>query len=152
MQDIGKFDTVAGSQEGFEVELFRPDTLAGLGIFITVLGRDSEEFKRVQSDYNRARVSRVQRAGGRMPAIDPKEIENEQIDMLAACTKSWRTVDLKSSADPKPAEPIVLLNGEKLECSAKNAARLYRGYPWAREQIDEAVTNRANFLKPSRTG
>lgn len=140
--DIAKLDTVAQANHGFEASLHHPGTLADLGIFITVLGRDSTEFRRVSAEQNRKRVSKIQKAGGmQRVALTVEELEQDSLDLLSACTKSWRQV-------VKEKEKATLtLNGQELECSTANARKLYADYPWIKEQVDMAVTDRANFSK-----
>jgi hypothetical protein len=55
---------------------------------------------------------------------------------MVACTKSWRD-DTKTT---------LTLEGEELECSRENVLRVYREYPWIKEQVESAVMERANFL------
>jgi hypothetical protein len=138
--DLEKLNTVAGAQAGFEMELLHPGKHSSTGIFIKVLGRDSEEFRRFQNAQSRSRVDKAQRLNATRINISLEGLEKETIELLAVCTVSWRTVE---GVDEKP---VVKIKGEALECSKENAVRLYTEYPWVREQVDAAVMDRANFL------
>lgn len=140
--DLKDLDTVAGSSKGFELQLFHPGTQADLGMFITVLGRDSEEFKKVSAEHNRRRVAKAQKSGAARLTLSLEEVEAESVDLLVACTKSWRQQD----KDTPEGKATLTLQGEELECTRANAEKLYKKYPWIREQVDQAVVDRANFL------
>lgn len=131
--DLSTLDTVAASNAGTDIELFHPATNEDLGITITVLGRDSAEFKRVQTEQSRRRMSKMQKSGSyKATAIPASEMEQDSIDLLASCTKGWKNLAYQ---------------GADLPFSFDNAVMIYAAMPWIREQIDQAVSDRANFIK-----
>lgn len=137
MIDLSTLDTVAGANKGFDVKIYHPGTLTDLGITITVLGKDSDEFQAVSRKQNKKRLDRLTKGGFRgMVNLPQEEKEKDDIALLSACTKSWRTGD----------DNTILLKGEKLECNAQNAALVYTDFPWLRDQVDTAIGDRANFL------
>lgn len=141
--DLEKISPAKASS--FELQLKDPATNDDLQMFVTVLGRDSAEFRKVASDQNKKRVQRASR-GGRfsMPTLGLEELERDTSELLAACTKGWREVETK---DGKPVEKTTLtVSGAELPCNAENAKRVYTEYSWIREQVDAAVADRANFL------
>ena len=141
--DLSKLNTAKGSEQGYELQLTNPATGADLGVYITVLGRDSLEFKKLQGEHSRKRIAKMHKAGIAR-GVDVAEIEKETIEVLSACTKSWRTIE---TVDGKPvSNPILILGKERLEFSRDAAARVYTEYSWIKEQIDAAVADRANFL------
>ncbi len=147
--DLAKLDTVARANEGFELQLFNPGTMENLGIYITVLGRDSTEFRELQAEQNKKRMAKLAKGGSfRMGAVNLTEVERDSIELLAACTKSWRQ-DVPGAAEGEATSlPTLTLDGQELACNAANATKLYTAYPWIREQVDAGVTDRANFIKP----
>lgn len=131
--DLASLDTVSGANAGVEIELFNPGTTENLGIKIVVLGRDSAVFQKRQAEQNRRRMQKLQKSGGfKVGMLSADEIESDAIDLLAACTKSWSDV---------------IVDGKPLECNEGNAAALYTRFPWIREQVDAAISDRANFTK-----
>ena len=56
------------------------------------------------------------------------------IENLVSATVSWEKIQLE---------------GEVLEYSEDNARKLYRRFPWIREQVDAFMSDRANFFKAS---
>ena len=136
--DIAALDSVKAANNGFELELFHPGTMVNLGLFITVLGKDSAEFRKVSSAQNRKRLQKATKGGGfRAGAVSMEEIEQDSIELLAACTVLWRDGDKKT----------LTFAGKELECTPENAKQVYTDYPWIREQVDAGVSDRANFIK-----
>lgn len=131
--DLGSIDVVKAANEGVEVQLYHPGTNADLGVVIKVLGRDSTEFRRLSAEQNRRRMAKMTKGGTfKMGVINPEELENDLINLLAACTISWTGVRV---------------DGAELPCSRENAAMLYTRFPWIREQVDATVGDRSVFLK-----
>jgi hypothetical protein len=144
MQDLAELDSVAASDAGVEMQLYHPKTQSDLGIFITLLGRDSKDYRRVQSAQNRKRTERMTKGGVFKPAVvTSEEIEQNTIELLSACTKAWRSVAGEESTD------TISIGGQAFTCTTENAAMLYTKYPWIKEQVDAFVSDRANFMKGS---
>ena len=142
--DLGDLDTVGGANKGFEVELYQPATNEDLGIFITVLGRDSDTFQKIAKQQNKRRIDKMSKSGfraGKVTAPSQEEIDADNLDMLTACSMSWRTIDGDEELD------TVLFEGEELTFSIGAAKKLYSARPWIKEQIDVAIGDRANFIK-----
>jgi hypothetical protein len=138
--DLKLLDSVTGANAGFEGELLHPVNNSQLRIFITVLGRDSEDYQRKLSEQNRKRLAR-QKPGKFVP-FSNEELNTMTIELLATITKGWR-----DEGENLPSS--IKIGGETLSCTYANAVRLYTEYPWALEQVDNWVSDRANFLKTS---
>jgi hypothetical protein len=142
MKDLSELDSVSAANEGVEVELVNPKTGAGTGIFVRILGSDSDVFRKKTQEQQQRRMSRLFKGGRMNPnSYSSSEAERDAIDLLAACTKSWR----RASGEGESA--TLLVKGEELSCTPENAKRLYSTFPWIKEQLDEAISDRANFLK-----
>lgn len=138
--DLASLDTVAACDAGAEIELLHPTTDAPLGIFISVLGRDSRVFKDYtrQSINTRLRKEAVNRKRGRDPEVATVEAaEEDSTAALVACTQGWRTGDVKT----------LLFKGQDLPFSPPNALLVYNALPWIKRQVDEGIGDLANFLK-----
>jgi len=142
--DLGDIDTVEAANGGFEVELYHPATNEDLGIFITILGKDSDTFQKISRQQNKKRMERMSKNGfraGKVTAPSQEEIDADNLEMITACSISWRT----SEEDEEKA--TILFNGEDLPFSIGAAKKLYSARPWIKEQIDIAIGDRANFIK-----
>ena len=143
--DIGDIDTVKGSNEGFDVELYHPGTNADIGIIITVLGKDSDEFQKITRQQNKKRMDRMSKNGFRSGKVAPPsqdEIDSDNLDMLAGCTTGWKVID-----DDGVELGTMLLDGDEVPFSTENAKKVYKRFPWIKEQIDTAIGDRSNFIK-----
>lgn len=130
--DLSQLNTVAGADAGADLVLRNPATdepLAteeGASISITLAGYDSKAARKMRHAMaNR----RMQRTGGKMTA---ESLEADGIELLCALTLGWQNI---------------VVDGEPLEFSADNAAKLYKRFPWIREQVDAFVGDRANFMR-----
>jgi len=134
--DLNDLDIVTAANGGFELELKHPTTGALLGIFITVLGNDSDEFRKQYALQSKARLSRMGKRQSREP-VPMEELERDAIKVLAACTVKWRDRD----------NPCLTIGTEMRSCSLVAAEALYTKFPWIKEQVDIAISDRANFIK-----
>jgi len=141
--DLGDMDTVAGANGGFDVELYHPATNADIGIIITVLGKDSDEFQKVTRQQNKKRIDKLSKSGFRSGKVAPPsqdQMDADGLELLASCTIGWRAVEEESFG-------TLLLDGEEIPFSTENAKKIYSRFPWIKEQIDIAIGDRANFIK-----
>lgn len=137
--DLSTLDTVAACNKGAEVELLHPVSRAPLGVFVTVLGSDSDTFKellRSRVDERIRREALARKRGRELETPTVAQREAESIETLCACTTGWRTGD----------EPTLTLHGEALPFSIPNAKRVYTDLLWVRKQVDEAVADLENFM------
>lgn len=114
----------------------------GSEITITLLGRDSDEF--IKAD--RAARKAIREALVRRTPYAPADEDRAADQTLAACTVAWSGIPagwLEPGGTSEEPAPF----------SAENAAKLYGnpGVRWLREQVDEFIAARANFMKASPT-
>lgn len=138
MIDLGELDTVKACNDGAEIELRHPVTKAPLGVFWTVLGKDSDAFREhvrdtINDDLRRARNKK--RTGDEAQTVEMAE--QRALELLLVCSRGWRTGD----------QPVINLNGEQLTFSVSNAKRVLTAMPWVKDQIDAAIADLENFLK-----
>lgn len=135
--DLSNIDTVKGSNEGFDVQIYHPGTNEDLDISITVLGKDSDEFQKVSRTQQKKRMEKMSKGGFRNTNVPIESVEADGIQLLAAVTKSWRQGEKQT----------ITVDGQELACTKENAVALYERFPWIKEQVDTAVGDRANFIK-----
>jgi hypothetical protein len=141
--DFDSLDTGAACERSYEFELLHPTTEKPLGVFVSVLGPESQAFKnRVRKEVNRDRKRQfeAQRKGKH---VEPQMLEEDEefgVSLLTDIVTGWRTVkDGKS-------EPVIYWKGEKLEFSKDNVHRWLMHFPWARKQISDESSKLENFL------
>ena len=129
IMDLKDLDVVAAANRGADVELVHPITREPLDATITILGRDSDEYRAAISEQARKRAQSRNKG-----AISFAEADDGAMEILVACTIGWDGI---------------VENGDPIQFSLAEARRIYKKYPWIREQVDEALADRALFL-PSK--
>jgi hypothetical protein len=119
--ELSTLNTSIAANDGVEIELKHPSHGGGLGAYITVLGQDSNV-------YRRKLMERIERARKRS---DVGSIWDESLELAVELTTAWRGIEL---------------DGISLVFNYENARKLYTDYSWIREQVTEAVQDRGNFL------
>lgn len=131
ISDLAELDTAKGAEQGYELELRHPTTHEPIGAFIKVVGQDAESYQ----EQLRALQKKSVEAMARSRRVNGIDAEQEGINLLAASTRGWRALP-----------PV---DGKPLEFSPENARTLYRRFPWIREQVATAISERSNFLPKS---
>jgi hypothetical protein len=131
--DLKKVDFVDGANSGFTLVVFDPATMVDTDISITVLGRDSDIYRQLAANQSRKRLGKMAKAG-RVTAgtMSLDEFENDAMELLVACTTAWENISI---------------DGVPVEYSKESARRVYKEYPFIKEQVEAAITDRANFSK-----
>lgn len=137
MFDASAINTIEACNKPAEIEIRHPVSGMGTGIFISVVGKDSDIYRgriRAMADENLRK-----QATGRTSVADSSidKLEQKNIDALVAATAGWRTGD----------EPVVALAGERLEFNPANARRLYTEILPIREQVSDAINDLGNFIQ-----
>jgi hypothetical protein len=134
--DLASLNTIDACNKPAEIEIKHPVTLMGTGIFIKVLGKDSDAYRgrvRAMADESLRRQA-LGKGGSADQTLD--KLEQKNIDALVAATVGWRDGD----------DPALELNGEKLEFSAANARKVYSELLPVRDQVAEAINELGNFM------
>jgi hypothetical protein len=133
---LSMFDTVSACNNGAKIELLKPNG-DGSGIFIFILGRDSDVYKtfeREQRDSMNRKIMLARKRGQDIRLDSAEMTEEKEIELLARLTTGWENV---------PA-----FDGQGLlPFSKDNAIALYTKYPSIRRQMDDASGDMQNFIK-----
>jgi len=143
--NLAGLNTAAACDKGAEIELTHPTLGTPLGVFITVLGKDSEVFKNKSRGLNNAKIRRDAAAAkrGKDPEVRTMEvIEQENLELLAVCSTGWRTV--KSEGVVVQA---LVFNDEEVTFNQENAIKVYSDYSWIFDQVNEGIGFLENFIK-----
>lgn len=135
--DLASIDTIEACNKPAEIEILHPVTQAPTGVFISVLGKDSDVYRSLIRELADARMKRQAQGKTDDPTMD--KIESTNIDGLVAVTTAWRTGD----------KPTVTLGSEELEFTAANVRKVYERIIPVREQVAEAVNRLENFIPAS---
>jgi hypothetical protein len=133
--DLNAFDTVTAANEGAVLELRGPngEPLKQDGgkkpVSITLYGADSEVARKARN----AAANRYLKQRGKVQ-ITAEGSEADALSFLAKCTAAWDGI---------------VVDGKALPCDRENVMQVYERFPFIREQVDEFIADRANFLKAS---
>ena len=128
--DFASRDVAAKAEEGAELEVLDPVTGEAVGAYITLAGADSVVHRKAVANISKRRFNNQK--GFRNTGFDPERMEAESIEILAACTLSWKGVTLEGAALP---------------CSRDNAIKMYTRFPWLREQVEAFISDRSEYLQ-----
>lgn len=136
--DLSQLESINAAEEGAELELRSP--VDGSPLFndetgepwtIRVLGMDSSRYQDVRHKLANRRLQKRGRGGIKMTA---QEIEAGDLELICEITLGWSGITL---------------NKEPFEFTKPNVRQLYTNWPWIREQVEEFIADRANFLGES---
>lgn len=125
--------------EGATIQLRHPVSNEPLAdekgpLTIDIVGVDSPKFQARQRLLTNKRLAT---AGNKKARITAEDLEEEAIATVAACITGWSS--------------NLELDKKSLDFSRANAKLLITRLRWVGEQIDQAIADRANFLKASPT-
>lgn len=112
-------------KDTYTFNLRHPSTDERLDIAITVFSSDSKKYRAVVHKL------RNDRMGKRSSKVSSEQIEKNAMDILVACTESWRNM---------------MFDGKDLECTPENVRMIYTELPWVYDQVDTHIGDRTNFL------
>lgn len=138
MLDLEKIGcTVEDADDGADVHLLMPDPTNPVPLFhddeqtdrvtIRVLGHDGTKWRAITRKRNDRRAKRGKKE------LTEEEVEAENIEWAADITVGWNLAE----------------RGQKLEFTPSEARRIYKKYPWIRDQVLAGSVNRGNFRKAS---
>lgn len=131
-----QFDLTASADIPQKLTLLDPRTgeelldQDGKPVTITLLGRDSTVAKKESKRRSQEMLNRAVRQGATRKISVDETIESA-VSLLSKLTVSW-------SGFSK--------NGQPYDFSPENAESLYSEFSWIREQVDEFVSDRQNFM------
>lgn len=134
--DLASIDTIAACNKPFDMELVHPVSRVGLGVFLSLVGKDSDVYR------SRVRAMADSRLRGAKDDDSLDKLEAKNIDALCAANVAWWTV-----VDGKKLDGIVTLGGEKLDFTPANQRTVFTKILPAREQAQEAINDLGNFMR-----
>lgn len=149
--DLDSLDTISACDKGAEIELQHPVTKDPIGIFITILGKDSTVFREHIKDRVDSRIRQealAERRGKPLPTPNSAQAELEATDLLTLCTVGWRQASKDENGNVVSKDTITHKK-EELAFTTPNVKRLYQSLPWVRQQVDKAIGDMENFMPGS---
>lgn len=137
--DLTQLDTTKKSNDGAQLQLRSPrdgevliDESTGSPVSITLLGPDSKRYLDASHEATNRRLTKRLRSA--RAKITAEEVAGDQLELLVACTTGWSGIQV---------------DGAYLKFSEDEARKLYKRFPWIRDQAQEFIDERSNFLGES---
>lgn len=142
--DLSALDVIAAANKGAAIEIVHPTLGTPVGLYIRVVGKDSDAFRAVTIMQNRRRLDKMTKTGTlKVNAVSHAEIEADGTDALATATLGF----YEDKECTRPA--TILLDKDKpaVGYSHSNCILVYTRMPWIKEQVDAGIADRAGFLE-----
>lgn len=125
--------TAKVSEAGAPMPVLGPDNAPlkdskGKPVIVYLRSRDSQSYRAKQHEMTNAALTR------RNKKVTAQQIEAQAVELMVACGVGWEGIE---DSNDKP----VKFSPEKFEEYLTK-----EGFEWFREQVDEFINNRANFL------
>lgn len=125
------FDLATFSQ-GVKAEnilsIVHPKTGADLGIRIKVISPDSPQYRKLGNIIKNRNLQALRKGRN---GLTSEAIDEGAIELLVGAVVSWEGV---------------VWGGQPMECTSANVRQLFDSCPWIKEQVDEFVGDRGNFM------
>lgn len=102
--------------------------------FLLLYGKDSPAFKKTYAAQRRRYLDEMAKTRGTYVQSDEAR-EADAMELLVACTAGWENAAYKGTE----------------EFSADLVKTMYAEQAWLKEDVDQYIGDRANFLAPSKT-
>lgn len=112
-----------------DIDIVHPVTGQSLGMKIQVLSIDCDEYRKEAMRLQNENIRYYRKNRGKTTA---ERIAQEALDLLVAVTVGWQGL---------------LENGQPVPFTKENCQRIYTDYPFIKEQVDEFVGDRRNFIR-----
>lgn len=130
-------DLAIETEKTFEVHLEHPKTGAKLyngdvPMVVLVYGEQSESYQKAQKAILNKRLAMQGKKRGNTMTAD--ELEAETLELMSKAVAGWSGLTM---------------GGQEFPYSVDNARKLLqnKSFVWIRDQIDQAITDTANFMK-----
>lgn len=149
--DILKLDTGVACNESIGLELLSPVDGEPLGIFINIIGKDSQacqDYSSDQIDDALRKAYKAKQRGKNALLQTSAQMRERELGFLATCTVGWSQIIASGPSVAKPETKTTITFGEnELVFNHSNAKKLYKRLPWIAEQVDEAIGDLTLFMK-----
>lgn len=124
------------------------------GLQFQLVGKDSKEYRALNRKLQNKRLDTL--AKTRKLKMTAEENEAETLMLLVACVKSFRSRLMKRvdgvlvPLEPEQFEATINIEGEKLPYTHENVKRTFTTVPEIKEQIEDFLADRVNFIQESQ--
>lgn len=131
--DLSKFKVDSENQTA-ELQVLHPVTFEpleneGKPVVIVLHGPDSQAQKKVVRGFQNDAIKQGMKK--KKMNISSEQLEARALALDVASTADWKNLTYE---------------GKQLKCTPENVKKVYSELPWLREQVEEFISERSNFL------
>ena len=141
--------TKDAADKGIEIELYHPGTGKPLGIVVTMLGSDSQEFIDADHKIKNRNLALAKKKRDFTLGMEPEAVEAAVVEKMTACFLGWK----EAKADGTYKDTVEFEQGVELAATKAEFKKIIadRGFFWMRAQLQEEMDRVTNFL-PKQKG
>lgn len=153
--DVSALGTTQDAEQPVWFEIVSNRDGSPTGVQFQVVGRDSEQYRRLNRRFLNKRFDDMSRT--RKMKLTAEQTEAEGLELLGACVLGFRSRLYKRvdgvlvALEPEQFESVINIGGNKLTFTKENLKLVFKTVPEMREQLEDFLADRANFLKGSPT-
>lgn len=139
--DLETLDVTKFASAGVEIAIKHPVTGKPIGLYIGIMGKDSETYKEIVRERSNEAVKKAIAAEASGEPMQPPSYDEQQereLQLLAALTTHWRQENGKDT---------IRLAGEDIAYSMNNVMMIYRRFDFIRNQVDKSIADVSLFIK-----
>ena len=130
--DLNDLNLDAQAEAGAEMHLAHPVTDEklmndGKPMTLNLIGTESKQYRAKEHEFQNKRLNKISRGKKLNMSVN----DDETCDLLSVCIVGWSGL---------------VMGGEEIEFSQREAVKLLMKFKWIRDQVDEFVGDRTNFF------
>lgn len=151
--DIAQLGTAEDAERPIDMEIASNRDGQGTGVFVRLIGKDSAQYRKLNRHLQNRRLDELSRT--RKLKMTAEQNEAETLRLLVECVLGWKSrlyerVDgVLVPLQPEQFAETYNLRGEELPFSKENVKRVFTVVPEIREQVEDFLADRANFVQGS---
>lgn len=127
-------ESIGAPKDTATITLFHPvsgDELRdgeGSPMYVEVYGQDSDVFRKIDRAIANRNIQKARKS--RNSSLTADQMESQRLERIVKCVRSWNLV----------------IGGQSPECDESTVREVMEKYDWLRDQAEEGIYDRANFL------
>jgi hypothetical protein len=147
---LSSLNTARSADAGIDIEIYHPATGVSLGIFITMLGSDSQAYLDAERKISNRIKEQSKRTRDFTAGLDYDTQQSALVEKMTACFVGWKEqIPGSDEHAPQAYKPTIELEeGVELPATKDNFKKLIsnRGFFWLRQQLQTGMDSVSNFL------
>lgn len=145
--NIAELGLIGEAENPVELAIVHPKTRVPVGLYIGLVGKDSEAYRALARKLQNKRFVELRKT--RTLTMTAEQNEEETIRLLGATVRYWKSTIFENGKPTNEFSPTFFNGKDYLDCNVKNVEWVLRNCPEIREQVEDFIDDRGNFLTGS---